>query len=43
MNGPRHPGQIERQRLGPEQVDAGKGPLIVERGDRFYVYLATDA
>ena len=26
-----------------EQVEAGKEPLIVERGDRFYVYLATDA
>ena len=26
-----------------EQVDAGKKPLIVERPDRFYVYLATEA
>ena len=26
-----------------EQVGAGKKPLLVERSDRFYVYLATDA
>ncbi len=26
-----------------EQISGGKKPLLVERPDRFYVYLATDA
>ena len=26
-----------------EQVNAGKKPLLIERPDRFYVYLAADA